>query len=753
MKKMITMYVSLVACLMFAGVATAAPVVYNLTVTTPAGFGGTLTFDTDVAPSSTDGTTDTYTYPNGAIVAFSFFRDGSSELFDQTDDVFELVLTMATSDDTPKSLMIDVDDSGGDYIFAYPGLDFGTGAGFYEPGAVNVTGAALTPVTAPASTPGTLIVIKGRKRVADFTLTPVPSLVTVPRGSFGASTVSVTPVDGFSSFVTLSNSGVPSGVTPQFSPSITPTSASLSFDVSSSASTGTSVVTVTGTSGSLTRPTDITLTITAPAAGAPFSWPAYSPDLNYDFRTAYPDFEAPSQILDDCPEVVETIASDWWCFRYGPDKNSLVTSAAWNPMLERMNVEFEYFRDVMGWPPDKRAKRGYYSSIYLFGSGLCTDDASNTELGGWQSSIFYQGEHWPMVLLSYYPVWAFDPGFPNGDADYQQGAVVHEGVHSVLTDMPGCRNAGWFHEGGNNWLQLASAANKTGNFDSLGWLSAGAMVAPFMPIECYSGWLQDGSFGGPSAEGVNRYSGGTQLCTWRNLLGGTQYGECFPTFMGEIVAPGSVAWIWQYCRTRVLEGLASTDGGLGPAQTRRLIKEFRARQAMCDFGRWNLAYAALLANNWMTDIHAEYEPVWIQCDPWTATCYVATTDNAGTLTPEQRTLPAWSGANQIPLTVAPGATSVSVDFQPIGANMSCQLVYRATDNSVVYSYPVSTDTCNLNLDKPVKNNVVVAVICNTDYVYTGDAIRSAKYDYRLTLGTGISGTADIYRKWWSINTL
>lgn len=41
-------------------------------------------------------------------------------------------------------------------------------------------------------------------------------------------------------------------------------------------------------------------------------------------------------------------------------------------------------------------------------------------------------------------------------------------------------------------------------FSSMGWLSAGAMIALFMPTECYRGWLQDDSFGGSRAEGVNR---------------------------------------------------------------------------------------------------------------------------------------------------------------------------------------------------------------------------------------------------------
>ncbi len=112
-------------------------------------------------------------------------------------------------------------------------------------------------------------------------------------------------------------------------------------------------------------------------------------------------------------------------------------------------------------------------------------------------------------------------------------------------------------------------------------------------------------------------------------------------------------------------------------------------------------------------------------------------------------MPGWSGANQIPLTVS-GATgsTISVNFTPLGNNMSCQLVYRATDGSVVYSQPVASGTCSLRLDKAVKNNVVVAVICNTDFIYNGESSRTTKYDYRLALGTGVSGTASINSQWF-----
>jgi len=481
----------------------------------------------------------------------------------------------------------------------------------------------------------------------------------------------------------------------------------------------------------------------------PYTWPAYHPDLNYHFAKEHPEFKPPTKVLDDVAGVAGTVTSGWWCFRYGRNANALVTEAAWKPMLERMNQEFAYFRDVMGCPPDKRAKEGYYSTIYLFGSGLATDKADNTAKGGWMGSVRHKGENWPMVLVSYYPVFSFDPKCSYADREYQMGGVVHEGVHAILADLPGCKKAAWFHEGGNNWLQTVANARRRGDYSSIGWLSAGAVIAPFMPIECYSGWLQDGSFGGPSAEGVNRHENGKQLCTWRKLLGGTQYGECFAVFMGEVVSPGSVAWIWQNCTGRVLEGLATAAGGLGEEQTRQLITEYRGRQAMCDFGRWSAAYRGLLDKNWGMTIRAEYDPIWIDCEPWTATCYVATAydDGSRTLTPEKRTLPGWSGANQIPLTVT-GADRISVEFTPIGENMRCQLVYPATDGSVVYSKPTDGGECSLKMTKPAQNNVVIAVVCNTDYVYEGDRTRKKKYDYRLRLGGGISRTADIHGRWW-----
>jgi hypothetical protein len=165
--------------------------------------------------------------------------------------------------------------------------------------------------------------------------------------------------------------------------------------------------------------------------------------------------------------------------------------------------------------------------------------------------------------------------------------------------------------------------------------------------------------------------------------------------------------------------------------------------------KWSNAFKRLLNDNFGSSIGAEWSPYWINCEAWKATPYVKTTDDGtGLLTPEQWTTPGWSGANQIPLKV--NGNMVTVDFQPIGKNMSCQLCYRAVDGSAVYSIPATSGKCSLRLDKAPNKNVVIAVVCNTDYKYLGEETRKAHYDYRLKLVEGLSGAADIYTKWYDM---
>ena len=101
----------------------------------------------------------------------------------------------------------------------------------------------------------------------DFSLTATPGSVTVGQGSTGTSSIGVVPVNGFSGSVTLSATGLPSGVTAAFNPNPTTSTSTLTFTASATATTGTSTVTITGVSGSLTHTTSVSLTITASGGG------------------------------------------------------------------------------------------------------------------------------------------------------------------------------------------------------------------------------------------------------------------------------------------------------------------------------------------------------------------------------------------------------------------------------------------------------------------------------------------------------
>jgi uncharacterized membrane protein len=106
----------------------------------------------------------------------------------------------------------------------------------------------------------------------NFSLSASPSSVTVVQGNGGNTTISVTPSGGFTGSVSLSASGLPSGVTATFSPNpITNGSGNSTMSVTTSSSTpaGTYTLTVTGTSTSpsLTHSTTVTLVVNTASTG------------------------------------------------------------------------------------------------------------------------------------------------------------------------------------------------------------------------------------------------------------------------------------------------------------------------------------------------------------------------------------------------------------------------------------------------------------------------------------------------------
>ncbi|HEV7674023.1 MAG TPA: alkaline phosphatase family protein, partial [Candidatus Angelobacter sp.] len=99
----------------------------------------------------------------------------------------------------------------------------------------------------------------------NFTVSASPASLSVTHGNSGSTTISTSVTGGFNSAVSLSASGLPTGVTASFNPASIAApgggSSTLTFNVGSTAITGTSSVTVTASGGGVTHSTNVSLTV------------------------------------------------------------------------------------------------------------------------------------------------------------------------------------------------------------------------------------------------------------------------------------------------------------------------------------------------------------------------------------------------------------------------------------------------------------------------------------------------------------
>ncbi len=128
--------------------------------------------------------------------------------------------------------------------FAVPGYDLVTGWG--SPNGQNLINALAA------------------SSVSGFTLSAPPSSVNLNAGGTGTATISVDDWGGFTGTVSLSVSGLPSGVSASFNPNPTTESSVLTLTASNGAATSNSTVSVSGVSGTQTESTTLALSVVNP---------------------------------------------------------------------------------------------------------------------------------------------------------------------------------------------------------------------------------------------------------------------------------------------------------------------------------------------------------------------------------------------------------------------------------------------------------------------------------------------------------
>jgi len=150
-----------------------------------------------------------------------------------------------------------------------PASTTGTSTLTFTVSSTATTGTANVTVTGTAGTlthSTTLSLTVKAVQPPDLSLSASPATVSVTQGGTATSTITVTPVGGFTGSVALSATGLPTGLTASFNPASTVGTSTLTFTASATATTGTTNVTVTGVSGSLSHTTTVALTV-SPAGG------------------------------------------------------------------------------------------------------------------------------------------------------------------------------------------------------------------------------------------------------------------------------------------------------------------------------------------------------------------------------------------------------------------------------------------------------------------------------------------------------
>ena len=254
------------------------------------GVGGTFGSTMPMVTNSDGQASTTYTLPKKAqtvtitctsssYVSGSFTEVGIAGPVTRAAIVSGNNQTGSASTPLPANLVTQILDP---YGYGVPGVtvaysDGGRGGSFSPVTMLTDSlGEATTSYTAPAN-PGTvantatttgLPPVKFTETVVtggpNFNLSAAPGSLSVIQGSSSPTTITVNPTGGFTGSVTLTASGLPSGVTAAFNPATTTSVSTLTLTASSSATTGPATITVTGTSGTTVQTTNLSLTVNAP---------------------------------------------------------------------------------------------------------------------------------------------------------------------------------------------------------------------------------------------------------------------------------------------------------------------------------------------------------------------------------------------------------------------------------------------------------------------------------------------------------
>lgn len=365
----------------------------------------------------------------------------------------------------------------------------------------------------------------------------------------------------------------------------------------------------------------------------------------------------------------------------GSERPSCITDELAKSRIADLERGLREVVEVVGFPAFPEWKNGYFLNWVVLNTGIPGATLANN--GG------YQGNRWGHMNFE------STPHNPCTWNDYEAGGALHECVHALIAERWVYNNqaSGWIHEAFNNYLTTMANALVRKKY-TMGWTASLHLNMPHIPVESM-GLATDDYVAGPADQGMNNRS----YHSTQHRYGG----EIFFLSLSQVMGRGfnvSLFTVPQRNNSKsILQVFHSIYGDEAYAAA---IMSYAAKSAILDFEEWTETMRTLMRNNWNNNY-------WFYMFPGG--------DGTTEFRPPEKTTPHHQGRNIIPIKLASGATSVTVEFTPDAAGskgtkqkMQAQFVYRDRNDKPVYGPVFSGGQSTIQIPNGARNDIVNFVV-------------------------------------------
>jgi hypothetical protein len=378
----------------------------------------------------------------------------------------------------------------------------------------------------------------------------------------------------------------------------------------------------------------------------------------------------------------------------GPNRQSCLTDSLVNFDVDDLSQEIKDVVETVRFYGFLDWKRGYYMNWVILNSGI--PGATLSGQGG------HQGDRWGHMNFESTEECPCSWGTGNNS---NRGNALHESIHALQAELWAFNNqgSGWIHEA-HNCYTGTMRAHMVDNQYTMGYGAAYALMMPHGPIESM-GMNTDDSWAGPSDQNAKTYV---------NSI--VRYGlEIFWLNVNLEMGQGFINCIWDSAskagqpdsrRSGALSVFQAMQKASSDEAIAHVILTFGSRSAILDYAGWTTTVRNTMKSNWKSNY-------WFYTFP--------SGDGTTEWSPPTKNVPHHQGRNIIPIKVASGANSVTVELTPDATgskgtkqNMQAQLVYRDSGDNPVYGTVFSNGESTIDIPNGARNGIVNLVVAVTN---------------------------------------